>query len=405
MLPSMDPVARALALADRLLAGEALAPPPPTAARRAVALGDPQAAAGKLFALLAHHGLLGDDGWLRADVELVSIGDHFDFGTRAQGTIDQAQRDGRRFLRWLAAHAPRQVVILLGNHDAGRVMELALATDEGFAAAVPLATELATLDDPAAYRTGLAGYAERFPELPAPGLVHRDFSAFTEDQRALVIELLLAGRFRLAATATRDGGRLLCTHAGVTVRELALLGCDDERDPAALAQALEAHLRTAVAAVAPAWRAGHRAALSLTPLHVAGDTGAQDALLPEGGGVLYHRPADPERPGSNRTWEADPARPRRFHPRRLPRGVTQVVGHTGHPKCVAELVRWRDPELIEAPASVRTLRVDGEQVRYHLGTSPPSADAAVVYMIDPSLHRTADVATVELLTLDPGSLA
>ena len=193
-------VARALEQADRLLAGEPIAAPPPSAFRTAVALGDPQAAAAKLFALLEHQGLLGDDGWLRADVQFVSIGDHFDFGTRGQGTIADAQVDGPRFLRWLAAHAPEQVVILLGNHDAARVMELAFADDARFDAAAPLATELVALReaDRAAYERRLGEFAAAFPELPGPGLVQRDFSAFTTAQRALVIELLLADRVRLA---------------------------------------------------------------------------------------------------------------------------------------------------------------------------------------------------------------
>ncbi|HVV83406.1 MAG TPA: hypothetical protein VHE35_10020 [Kofleriaceae bacterium] len=404
----MDRVARALELADRLSAGEALAPPAPVAARRSVALGDPQATAARLFALLDHQQLLGDDGWLRPDVQLVSIGDHFDFGTRAQGTLPQAQADGPRFLRWLAAHPPGQVTILLGNHDAARVMELAFADDERFEAAAALATDLVALRDvdPAAYAERVAGeYATAYPELPGPGLVHRDFSAFTAGQRALVAELLLAGRIRLAATATRGGVPVLLTHAGITLRELELLGAVDEREPSALAAALDDHLRRAVDAVAPDWRAGRPAALSLAPLHVAGATGADDPELPEGGGLLYHRPADPDRPGADRSWELERTRPRRFHPVRLPRGLVQACGHTGHAKCVAELVRWRDPALVEGPAGLRTLRVDGDVVQYHLGASAPGADSAVLYMIDPTLHRAADVTAIDVLELDAGSIA
>ena len=400
-------VARALSLADRLMAGEPIAAPARASFRRSVALGDPQAAAAKLFALLEHHRLLGDDGWLAPDVQLVSIGDHFDFGTRATGTLDEARVDGPRFLRWLAAHGREQVTILLGNHDAARVQELAFATDERFAAAAGPAAELIALrdGDRAAYDARLGEYAAAFPELPGPGLVHRDFSAFTEAQRGLVVELLLAGRLRLAASASADGAAVLCTHAGVTSRELEQLGVADEREAPALAAALEGHLRAAIARVAPAWRAGQRAALSLAPLHVAGATGNDgDPALPEGGGLLYHRPADPARPGGDPTWELEHTRPRRFHPRTLPRGVVQAVGHTGHAKCVAELIRWREPGMVEAPAGLRTLRVRGDDVEYRLGAAAPAADDAVVYMIDPSLHRVADVATVALLELDPGSI-
>lgn len=404
----MPRVARALALADRLLAGHAVTAPAPTAARRAVALGDPQASTGKLFSLLDHQRLLGDDGWLRPDVQLVSVGDHFDYGTRAAGTIADAQLDGPRFLAWLAAHPPAQITILLGNHDAARVMELARATDARFAAAAGLAAELATGRDagvPGIGRRVVEEYAVAFPELPGPGLVHRDFSAFTEAQRGQVQALLLAGRIRLAAVATRGGAPLLCTHAGVTARELSMLGVADERAPEPVAAALDRHLRAAVTAVATAWRAGNHAALDLAPLHVAGGTALDgDPALPEGGGLLYHRPADPERPGADRTWELEVTRPRRFHPRRLPRGLTQAIGHTGHPKCVAELVRWRDPLLTEVPSGLRTLRASEHEVHYHLGASPPRGDDAVVYMIDPSLHRVTDVRTLELLELDPGSL-
>ncbi len=404
----MDRVERACVLADRLLAGDVVPAPTPEPTRRSVALGDPQAAAAKLFALLDHHGLLGDDGWLRADVQLVSIGDHFDYGTRVQGTIPQARTDGPRFLRWLAAHPRSQVTILFGNHDAARVMELAFAADARFAAAGPLAAELAPLQKPApvSFRDRVvAEYAPLFPELPGPGLVDRDFSAFTEAQRALVIELLLAGRMRLAATATTGDVPVLCTHAGVTVRELELLDAGDERDATVLAAELDRHLQGAVAKVAADWRAGRPAALSLAPIHVAGGTGTDgDPALPEGGGLLYHRPADPERPGADGSWEQERARPRRFHPHRLPRGVVQVIGHTGHAKCFVELVRWREGEMREEPAGVRTLQVEGDAVRYRVGHEPPHRDHAVVYLIDPTLHKVEDVTKVTMLELDPGSI-
>ncbi|HVK75282.1 MAG TPA: hypothetical protein VM734_18255, partial [Kofleriaceae bacterium] len=380
-------------LADRLLAGDALEPRPPVRFRRTVAIGDPQASARRVFGVLAHHDLLADDGRLRDDVQLISIGDHFDYGTRAQGTTAEAQLDGRRVLRWLSAHDATQVVILAGNHDVARVMELAGATDARFAAG----------PDRAAYLAGLDDYAATYPELPTPGVVHRDFSAYTEDQRALVAGLLLGGRLRLAATARLGGGELLLTHAGVTTRELGLLGIPDERRAGAIAAALEHHLAAAVDGVRPAWTAGRWTPLSLAPLHVPGAVG-HDALdgLPEGGGLLYHRPADPDRPGADRSWENERARPRRYHPKALPAGLRQVAGHTGHPKCVAELVRWRDPDLIEEPAGLRTLWVHGPAIRYELGVRPPTDGAAVLYMIDPSMYR-APSAALEVLELEPGS--
>lgn len=401
----MDRVARAIALADRLVDGDAIVPRAPVAIGRTVALGDPQASAQRVFEVLDHHRLLDDDGQLRDEVQLISIGDHFDYGTRAQGTTAEAQVDGRRVLTWLAAHPPEQVVILAGNHDMARVMELAGATDARFAAGAELAGEVLARKshDPAGHAARLAAYTAAFPELPTPGVVHRDFSAYTEGQRELVGGLLLAGRLRLAATAALGDRRLLLTHAGVTARELGLLGLDGARSAEVIADALERHLDAAVEVVRPSWTAGDWVPLSLAPLHVPGAIG-RDGGLAEGGGLLYHRPADPDRPGADRSWEQEQVRPRRYHPRSLPAGVRQVAGHTGHPKCVADLVRWRDPDLIEVPAGLRTLWVRSDQVRYELGAHAPDGDDdAVLYLIDPSMYRAASAASVEVFELTPGS--
>jgi hypothetical protein len=404
----MNCVERALGLAAELADGERL-PARAVAARRAVAIGDPQAHAQKLFAVLDHHGLLGDDGRLRDDVQLVSIGDHFDFGTRAQGTTDAARVDGARFLRWLCAHPPAQTTVLVGNHDTARVMELATVTDARFDAAAALAGELIALKetapDQARARTR-DEYMVAFPEVPTLGVVHRDFSAFTEAQRVLVQRELMSGRLRLAASAkAADGSDLLLTHAGVTARELALLGVPDERDPAFLAGALGAKLGVAVDGVRARWSAGENVALSLEPLHVAGATAADGFDgLPEGGGMLYHRPADPDRPGADRTWENEVTRPRRYDPRTLPAGLVQVAGHTGHPKCVAELIRWRDPAMEETLSGRRTLRVAGDTVHYTLGIAAPQPGDAILYMIDPSFHRATDPAAIELFELTPDSV-
>ena len=46
--------------------------------RRHVAMGDPQAPFATVLAVLDRHGLLKNDGQLRDDVQLVSMGDHFD---------------------------------------------------------------------------------------------------------------------------------------------------------------------------------------------------------------------------------------------------------------------------------------------------------------------------------------
>ena len=64
------------------------------------------------------------------------------------------------------------------------------------------------------------------------------------------------------------------------------------------------------------WGRGAPTPLSLEPMHAAGIPGE------EGGGLLYHRPSNPERRGADRSWELAVARPRRFDPRTLPPGLT-----------------------------------------------------------------------------------
>src|SRR6185369_12287923 len=102
-----------------------------------------------------------------------------------------------------------------------------------------------------------------------------------------------------------DGREVLLTHAGVTTRELGMLGAPAE--PRAIAEALQAELTRAIERVRDDWTRGISTPLSLDPLHVAGIPGE------EGGGLLYHRPTNPERRGAaDRPWLLAPARPRRF---------------------------------------------------------------------------------------------
>jgi Calcineurin-like phosphoesterase len=402
-----DRVAKGMALARQRPAPGSLAGHRVEAVARSVAIGDLQSSAQRIFEVLAYHDLLDEEGRIRGDTQLLSIGDHFDYGIRASGLLGQARRDGHDVLAYLAAHHPEQVVILAGNHDLARVMELAFATEERFEEAVSLTGELVALrsTDPAAYKQRLTEYTTRFPELPAPGLVHRDYSAFTAGQRALVQELLQSGRMRLAATARLPAGEaVLATHAGVTMREVGMLGVSAIA-PGELAAALNVRLEAALAEVSPAWQRGEPAALSLSPLHMPGAT-ARDGMpeLPEGGGLLYHRPSDSDRPGADRQWEAAPGRPRRFHPRQLPVGLLQIAGHTGHPKCVEELARWAESSMQEEPHGRRSLRVRGDDIRYQLGAARPDSGEAVLYLIDPSLFRAGDAAQVAIFELMPGSL-
>jgi hypothetical protein len=382
----MSRLVAALRLSD---AGAGPPTPLPGVPRRTVVLGDPQASRAALFGLLDHHQLLGADGRLVPDAALLSIGDHFDFGADPV----HAAAEGERFLGWLASHDARQVLLLAGNHDLVRVAEFATISDLRFAEARSAALHLRAADE--ADRPALeAAFRDRFPEVPTPGLVARDFSAFRESQRVLVQDLLLSRRLRLAAAADVHGRRALLTHAGVTTRELALLGLGPTAAPDVIAAALNAWLDAAVDRVEPAWRRGIPAALELGPLHVAGAPGR------EGGGLLYHRPARPERGAHDGAWERDPARPRRFDPRTLPPRVLQVCGHSSHAKCLVELEGWVGGSARAASSGrLRTLLSDGRDVSYRAGVHLPGPDEAALVMLDPSLARLAPGSEVELLAV------
>jgi hypothetical protein len=365
---------------------------------RTVVMGDPQAPHAQVQGVLAHHGVLAD-GRVAPTVTLVSAGDHFDYDLDDPAG---AGREGLINLRWLGQHDRSRVRILFGNHDAARVMELITLDDARFAEARLLARHIREIADqdgwPAAERIYDEQFVPRFPDLPTPGLASRDYASYSEEQRALVIELLLAGRFDLAlAGELRDGRRVLLTHAGVTTRELAMLGLADERDPVVIAAALQARFRAAIEDRRADWTRGVLRPLSLEPLHVSGRDGA------EGGGLLYHRPAQLDRPGANRAWEADAARPRRFDPRTLPTGLLQVVGHTGHHKARTELGEaWVSAAAREQlRGGIRTLRVRDGDVRYELGTLPAESGSTDLYLVDGEMWRVpaADYRLFELARL------
>jgi len=331
------------------------------------------------MALLERSGVLSGDR-LRGDVHLISIGDHFDYDLR---TPDVARREGLRTLRWLASH--EQVTLILGNHDAARVVELARVSDAEFAAARPLALDIErTKHDEgrdAGRRREEAEFLPRFPALPPYGIVARDYASFSEEQRALVVELLLAGRFHLAASGRLPDGRdVLITHAGVTHHT----GVTD-------AAAIDRVLQTAVDARRADWLANEITPLSLEPLSQGGAPGV------EAGGFLAHRPSDPDRDGADPAWERDPARPRRYAPWELP-PITQVCGHTNHASCLRELARWATPAARATRyAGIRTLRWDGRDATYDLGVLPPREGVADLILVDGELREPANRA--ELLEL------
>ena len=350
---------------------------------RILVMGDPQAPFAKVMAVLAHHRAL-DGERLAREVVLVSMGDYFDYDLRQPQVAGQ---EGLRVLRWLASHEPAQTVLLFGNHDAARVMELASVSDERFAAAQVLARSIDDLKRSAGIDAASSREAHeflaRFPDVPTYGYAVRDYASFSAEQRALVVELLLAGRFRLAHSGELlDGRPVLLTHAGVTSREVALL--EQPARSRLLADALEARLAAAVERCRSNWVRGMITPLSLAPLHVAGDCGE------EGGGLLYRQPADLDRPGADRAWELDAARPRRFDPRDLPSGLTQIAGHTGHTKCLHELGKWATPAARhQVHGGIRTLRSHEGEVVYDLGVSPPMTDAGQLILVDGEMRLVA----------------
>lgn len=359
-------------------------------------IGDPQAPFAKVLEVLDRHGALAPGKDRIADgVVLVSIGDHFDYNADAP---EEAAVEGLRTLRWLAAHDPAQVVLLFGNHDAARVMELAHLDDDTFQAARVLGREIdqvAKTVGRSAARDREREFFARFPALPSSGVLGRDYHAFTTAQRALVQELLLAHRFSLARTCVlADGRPALLTHAGVTHRELAMLGIEFASEPTLIARTLAQFFADAIEQVRPAWERGESAALSLAPLHVTGGGGE------EGGGLLYHRPTNPASSKIDLRWAANGERPRRFDPRELPAGVTQVVGHTGHAKCTQELAAWAsEAARARKRGGVRTLRVTDRSIVYDVDVLPPAHAATDMIFIDGELRRLP-AGEVPLLRVD-----
>lgn len=347
----------------------------PPERRLRVAIGDPQADLTRFLAILDHHGLLTEQGWLRPDVQLVSVGDHFDWGKAPER--EAVAQSAVRLVAWLAAHPPDQVVILAGNHDLGRVGELAEFTDATFAEAQREADSLYDGDDTDEVRE--REFLGRYPQVPTVELVARDFSGFREKQRAWVTHLLRERRLRAAYAA---GPELLVLHAGVTREDLAAAGVSET--DATNAQRVADALNRALDAAVDAWKGGR---LIVPQLHQPGSADSG-----EGRGIFYHRPS--LRPEEAERTRVTPRR--RFDPRRLPAGLMQVVGHTRDK---------RSRELLCLPGEVRDgvlrhLVTDGERVAYAHGT--PSKlrprEAALIFTDGGMGH--AAVEAYELLDLD-----
>jgi len=345
-------------------------------------VGDPQSPLEKLLEILDVHGLLAEDGWLRDEVMLVSVGDHFDYA----GERSRVSQDGLELLRWLARHPEDQVVLLAGNHDLARVGELASYDDESFAAAYREARAIYDGKDSVDPR-GDAEFKARHPELPTALVVARDYMGFSVAQRELVTDLLRNGRFRLALGF---GQRVLVTHAGVARSDLELLGLSTDAmgDAASVADALDRALRRAVTS----WDG--RGRLEIPGLHTTGR-----AATGEGGGILYHRPCHPEHAGDER--DHGPLR-RRFDPRTIPEGLVQVIGHIRDRKCRDLLGEWSADRSAGDPAreegELRHLLTDGESAHYMRGQLPSSFPGAAIVFSDGGM-ADADPSRYELLDL------
>lgn len=320
--------------------------------RRHVAMGDPQAPFDTVLAVLKQHRLLDPTDRLRDDVQLVSMGDHFDWGPPEQRA--RATGDALRLLEWLTSHPREQVVLIAGNHDLGRVCELApFGSDAAFEAAHEAAVQV--------YRHGAdeAAFLARYPHVPDAECLARDFSCFSVAQRT-VVERLLAERRLVLAHAHRG---LLLVHAGVTVDDFARIGASP-RDAEEAAHALNA--------------------ADVKRLHQPGAASTGVAR-----GVLFQRPAfptdDPQFHGPLR---------RRYDPRRLPPEFPQAIGHIRDKKCHELLGPWaRDAAPVDGP--IRSLRVRGDDVDYARGAM---TDARLYFLDGGMLHVAPE--RYELFDLD-----
>ncbi|NVJ19889.1 metallophosphoesterase [Myxococcus sp. AM011] len=343
---------------------------------RRLALGDPQADFDKVLAILDHHGLLGADGWLKPDVQLVSVGDHFDWGRPEERM--HAANSALALVAWLAAHPADQVVLILGNHDLGRVGELADFDNARFATAQAEADRVYQKGQ--TDEAGERAFLERWPNVPTAELVARDFGNFQQAQRAWVEHLLRVRRFRTAHAA---GPGLLVLHAGVTHEDLDVTGLPRERraDADAVAHALNATMDAAV----EAWTRGR---LEVPGLHQPGD-----AARGEGTGIFYQRPST--KPEDAERTRQTPRR--RFDPRRLPPGLTQVVGHT-RDKRIRELMGVTSGAALDGV--VRHLVTDGARADCAHGAPPATgaAEAVLVFVDGGMSHCPVDA--YELFDLD-----
>lgn len=323
--------------------------------KRTIAVGDPQAPIEKFFEILEKNRVLTPSGRIAPEIVLISIGDHFDWGPPEARS--HATRGGTELLSWLLSHDPEQAIVVFGNHDLARVGELAQFDDTTYAHARSVADAI---------------YAKDRDNLEAE-LLARDFSCFEVAQRHLVERSLRDGRASLAHATARDR---LYVHSAVTVDDLSAIGLSltEMEDAFVVASAINAFVSRRVAA----WTGGP---LDISPLHTYGVGGE------EGRGILYQRPSHADLSDAQ-LFEGPPRR--RFDPRRLPLGITQIAGHIGDEKCRKLLAPWVEDE--PAPrGTLRSLWTDGHAVRYRSGVQ----ERAQMIFIDGTMNK-AEVADYQL---------
>jgi hypothetical protein len=177
---------------------------------------------------------------------------------------------------------------------------------------------------------------------------------------------------------------LVC-HAGITESTLRQLDlkAPEMSSPQLVAQAMNQALDNAL----ERWD-------GLSPFEIENLHRPGSARLGEGVGILLHRPAHPDIIAA----EVDTDSARRYDPRDLPVGLTQVVGHIRDAKCRQLLGPWvsdhKGPE-----GQLRTLLANRESVSYARGVVNPTPQMARMIFVDGGLNSTS-AAAYELADLD-----
>ena len=128
------------------------------------AIGDLQCEFDQFLSVLKASECLDETAQLRTDIQLITVGDYFDYHDKESDDVQRTQHNGCQILEWLSAHSPQQITILLGNHDICRVAELINYSDERYAKARQSAIVISKEEGPKKRQR----FREQFPELPGP---------------------------------------------------------------------------------------------------------------------------------------------------------------------------------------------------------------------------------------------